>query len=252
MMLGTTAQAQDVPYPPLVSDQLPGYEFADGRPVDIMGISLGMPREEALAKARASYPGLPFNPDERIMSVGDGRGNDVAVRYYANDQAYSDFEDRRVSFSLYYTTGISGARVTRVRRSEEFRGAQPEMSAFVDALKAKYGPPSYEGPGLFRWAWLDGRLAAPDLDWNRDTCDGYEEFWVYTFSDPRYDVRSPCAAILEVSIRAGARDDLIGKLGMVLSGLQRQYDNEIATDSWISEEIARLQASKAPGAAPAL
>lgn len=126
------------------------------------------------------------------------------------------------------------------------------MSAFVDALRAKYGPPSYEEPGLFRWAWLDGQLAAPGLDWSRDTCDGYEGTWTYTFRDPRYNVRGTCSAILEVSIRSGARDDLIGKLGMVLSGLQRQYDNEIATDSWISEEIAKLQASKAPGAAPAL
>lgn len=68
---------------------------------------------------------LYAHPEESILSVGDRRGNDVAMRYYAYDQAYNVVEDRRVAFSLYYTTGISGARVTRIRRSEEFRGAQP-------------------------------------------------------------------------------------------------------------------------------
>lgn len=260
MMLGTSALAQDVPYPPLLSDQPPGYEFADGQPVDILGIALGMPRREAATRLQEIVPGKQVNPRENIVEISDSGGNSASARYHFGDVISGQVEGRDVRLELTYTTAVGGERVSIIDREEKFTGDQPGAAAFQEALAAKYGEPTHvneyrprQGGGFttLQWHWIEGKLLPPSDRRPQGNCENSLAS-AYVFSSRRLDSREGCTAFLEVQIWPGARQDLMSRISMEMIGHLRIYENGVATDAWFAEQVAKARDALSPGAGPAL
>ena len=255
-LLGGMSQAlaQDAPpLPPVVADLAEGYEFPEGRPIEILGVTLGQKREEAVAALKEAYPGLEVIPTAQVVGVSDGQGHEVAVLYNAKDTVTGTTADGvAVWVQLVNTTGVSTERVAQIARTEDYTD-EPDLEPMLEALKAKYGPPSAEG-GLagsyvdLEWAWsADGfNRTGSDLA----ECDHYSA--EYQFNSDRVNQAGACAAWLRARLWYGQSEAQMKRLEMTAASHRRSWDNAVATDQWLGEEVERIAASSGAPAQPGL
>jgi hypothetical protein len=268
-MIGATsslANAQELP--PLLNDLPPGYNMEDSLVLDILGVALGQPREEARAAIAAAFPGVNINPEEVAVAVNDGRGNAFAMRHYSSDNvAAFDYDGlHRIYLQANYSTATTGERVTEVMREADFGDNQPDANAFIAALKAKYGEPSLarstSGGFELHYVWYEGKPVQiaeeriPDERFDSEPspvkCLDISRYGGYTFVQDREDRAPGCTVHLVVEITYGRRDDLMQMMRMTIVDHRRLFDNAVLTDTYMSQELDKVIASSGAAAAPAL
>lgn len=243
-------------FPPVVADLAPGYGFADGKPRDVLGVALGATESEASAAMAAAYPDLKPRSGIESLSASDKGGNKVTVGYHASDEIAGTSGDTSVYFHVTYTTAVSGARVAGIERTEKYAGAQPDAKGFMEALTAKYGPPSVrrEDNGAvaqLEWMWINGELA-PLSPLPPEACERNAYAGQYAFVRNRRDDGKECTAFLTVEVWYGKSQDMAREVKMTLWDLKRGLDNAVATDQWLMTEVDKARASAKPAAAPAV
>ncbi len=263
LILGTAcpAAAQSRPTAPVLAalaekDTLPNGDF------DTLGIRLGMPLTEALARLKEIGGGEIGSESKGTLRIGDNRGNAVEFFHQSSASASARQPDgQQDSVSVNFSTSINEARAMWISRSLNYASANQQGSRpqFVAALKAKYGEPSWQdnnGLELY-WIWANGKLvtiAPPDARNNRynkanpASCLSETQSLAYSLNGS--PVRG-CSTLIRVRLSTGSRDDLLSSADISLSDFTRYNRNLQDSNAWVDAELKKVIGSKT-GAAPRL
>lgn len=248
---------------PVVNDLAEGWEFnGQPAPFDVLGITIGMPREAAMAKADESLQPTEYAKSlaEEETGIAGEYGIQVFYRFPWAYQARSEMPTGTVdSLFIHFTTGVSGERVSGLEREINWAGPDaPRMPDLIASLTEKYGAPSYGdlSKGSAFWIYYKGEKATlPEGNWagkrTKDAptaCafDGPVSRYYYEPEPPvppkrdRLLDRKDCSGVLLVVIYEDRGVPGMAKqMKITMGGLQRQYENFMATDKFLEDELAK-------------
>lgn len=127
---------------------------------DIVGLTLGMSQDQALAALEAHDANLDIVINESYFTYSDG------VEQFETDSFVARIDARIPGasqplphFSLFITPPPQGARVWAVARREQITSAQPTQEQYAQALVQKYGAPAgvSRGGAAMSWDFPAGR-----------------------------------------------------------------------------------------------
>lgn len=275
----------EVPPFPLVNDLAEGWELG-GQPVplDVLGIRIGMPREQAQA---AAIEGIGIDPTEGQLGeyeigISGEYGISVFFRYPATFTANKNSEGGGQDFlMMIYTTGVTGERVAQVTRTLRWPDSQlPRRPDIEASVREKYGEPSLVDPNssdfmaTSHWVYFKGEkitypagtrtLGMPEAG-SPDTCLGLmpDVAGPYAYNDQpdgygtrrkAQELMKDCGIVLSVTINGSMTPGLVESLSVTMTGPSRLFENGIATDKLLDEKLAEKLAgdSPAPAAGPKL
>jgi hypothetical protein len=261
-------------YPAAIEDHAPGYDIADGSIVDVLGISLGMPMADAVAVLQTLYPKAEGHWYDDAPSAQDEHGN-VASFSYRSRVGFAGSDGKGSSGNVYlnFTTSLSGSRVSSISRSERFdTGNQPGLPEFLAAMEAKYGPPTInlnpEGFIHFYHIWYEGKHVTMTAEqWAKESRNGFPEpsparcrdiygWGSYVFQEERREKYPGCTVVMDVTIFAGERDNVMNSLEIELTDYQRWLDDNTVADKYLRDQLTKssvaADAAIKPAPTPAL
>ena len=276
--ISALAMAQEPAPPfPVVNDLADGWETGgQPMPVDILGLKIGMPRDAAVAAAATALEADPATGilAESESGIAGEYGVSVVFRYPYQFRIEKAVGQQRDMVELYFTTGVSGERLSSLRRAVYWDGGEkPRTADVVASLKEKYGEPSATNESqtvsIYYWAYRDGqKISVPpgtyvgDLSSNDvpENClaTSINGLRTYSYSDEGPRAIQALLKSCTVTIVAQVNEDysapgLIGSMSVDLSGGARMYENAVATDAFLNAELAKKVSEQPSGpAAPKL
>ncbi len=262
---------------PVVNDLAEGWETGgQPMPVDVLGLKIGTPREAAVAAAAAAMEADPATGilAESESGIAGEYGVSVVFRYPYQFRIEKAVGQQRDMVELYFTTGVSGERLSAIRRAIYWDGGEkPRMPDIVASLKEKYGEPSAanEGVGvsIYYWAYRDGqKVSVPPGTYVGEVSSTDEpknclagpltDMRTYAYLDEASRAPQALLKSCTVTITAQVTEDyatpgLVGSFSVQMDGTARMYENAVATDAFLNGELAK-KAGEAPSgpAAPKL
>ncbi|BCW89361.1 hypothetical protein sos41_25220 [Alphaproteobacteria bacterium SO-S41] len=275
--LAGVALAEDASAPPfpLQNDLPEGWDMGGAdMPIDILGVKLGMPREQAVQVISAA---LPIDPNSIVESaqekgIADQYGTQVFFKYvYWWNAATVSTGPSRDAIQLSFSTGISGERVTGMTRRTDWTSDLPRFPDMEKALIEKYGPPTYAAPGpnssVYYWGYYTGQkftiddATAKKID---ATADASGCLWNLN-AVPTYDyepeaqpggperrhfekLKKDCNAVLMIRLTNDYDSQgLVRTMEVLLEGPKRINENFNATDAFLDKALADAIANSSGG-----
>lgn len=258
---------------PVVNDLAEGWEMG-GKPApfDVLGVTIGMPREAAMAKADEGIKPTEYSKSlaEEETGIAGEYGIQVFYRYPWFYQSRSEEQGKTADQMLItFTTGLSGERVAGLEREIHWIDADaPRMPDLIKSLTEKYGEPSFGdlSKGSAYWVYYKGEKATlpPDGNWAATRTSDAPTACVFDSPVQRYYYepeppvppkrdrladRKDCSAVLSVVLYENKQvPGMVASMKIAMGGLQRQYENYMATDKFLEDELARKM--KADSEAP--
>lgn len=277
--LAGAALAQNPGAPPFpVQNDLPEGWDMDGAdmPIDVLGVKLGMPREQAVQTVSSA---LAIDPNTIVESaqekgIADQYGTQVFFTYvYWWNAATVSTGPSRDAVQLSFSTGISGERVTGMTRRTDWSSELPRLPDMEKALTDKYGPPTYveRGPNssVYLWGYYAGQKFTIDEATARKidaTADAAGCFWNLNVV-PTYDyepeaqpgmgerrqfekLKKDCNAVLTIRLTNDYDSPgLVRIMELLLAGPKRINENFNATDAFLDKALEEAIANSSGGAA---
>ena len=267
---------------PVVNDLPEGWDMGGAdMPVDILGVKIGMPREQAVATISSE---LPIDPTTIVESaqekgIADQYGTQVFFKYVYWWNAWTPQGGASRDYvQLSFSTGISGERVTGIQRKTEWSSEKPRVAAIEAALTTKYGPPTYSsdlgGGKVFAWGYFQGQKfqideatarrldATPDAPgclWNFLTVPTYDyepEPMPGSAQGRRHfeSLKKDCNVVMTVTISYDSDSPgLVRSMETLMAGPKRIYENFLATDVFLDKALEEAVGNASGGpAAPKL
>ncbi|MDJ0825078.1 MAG: hypothetical protein QNJ16_06190 [Rhodobacter sp.] len=137
-----------------ITPALPETGFPHEFDADILGLSVGMTADDALAALKDRFPAMHFNnirtyafPQTDVTFTGSFSNHPLPVANGSSE-----------SFRVRASSPASGNQVYVVHRHVIFpREEPPTIASIMSSLVGKYGPPSsVDGNGSWIWAFRDG------------------------------------------------------------------------------------------------
>lgn len=275
------AQPEPAPPFPVVADLPEDWDMGGAPvPLDVLGVRIGMKREDAVKALGAS---VTFDPNTIVESanetgIGDEYGTQVFFKYiYWWNASTGTGAVPREAALLSFSTGISGERVTGLTRNTSWETDRPRMPDLEQALVGKYGPPTYantdpSGIMNFYWAYhagqkftLDDAAAAkvgstpdaPGCLWN--LVGSVSSYSYKPEVDPAYGYgrrdgeaqKKDCNVVVYIRIDPHhSTPGLAATMETTMIGPKRIHENYSATDAFLDKALAEAVAN-AKGGAPA-
>ena len=279
------ACAQDAGAPPfpLVNDLPEGWDMGGAdMPIDVLGVKVGMPREQAVQTVMS---GLEIDPNSIVESaqekgIADQYGTQVFFKhvYWWNGSTNSAAPTQDY-VQLSFSTGISGERVIGMTRRTSWSTDLPRFPDLEQALTAKYGPPTYvakppNARASYYWGYYGGQkftlddAAAKRIDatadpsgclWNLNAVPTYDyepEPYPGSPTERRYidKLKKDCNVVLAIVLQPDSDSPgLVRQMELLMVAPKRIAENFPATDAFLDkaleEEIAK---GKAGAPAPKL
>lgn len=262
------ALAQDAPPFPVVNDLPEGWELSGGGgAVDVVGISVGMPREAAEAAVYSALEAAPgsIKPPQQKHSKRGKFGTSVDYTYFsgfAGEKRTGGRDGQREAIRLTYTTGVSGERVLSAMRTLEWPHEEtPNLSDILAALTEKYGEPSvashepHHRRGTLFWVYANGQKVTYPTEavageiphsqcplWE-DGWSNYSSYW----NPPSMESVKDCAIVIEARYFSPPKsDELVKSLTVQVRGPSRAVENYNATDAFMSAEVSKKEEEATP------
>lgn len=278
-MVSGFAFAQEAAPPfPAVTDLPEGWDM-DGAdmPIDVLGIKLGMKREDAVKLVSSE---LTIDPNTIVESaqekgIADQYGTQVFFKYVYWWNAWTPTGGpSRDYIQLSFSTGTSGERVTGVQRKTDWSSEKPRVPDVEAALVSKYGEPTYVakagGGSVYAWGYYQGQkftldeAAARRID---ATADASGCLWNF-LTVPTYDyepepmpgssqgrrhyetLKKDCNVIMTVTIQNDAdAPGLVRSMETLMAGPKRIHENFVQTDLFLDQALDEAVKNSSGGAA---
>jgi len=257
--------AAEPDYPPVLTPLDASATLPDGVSFDTLGLSLGMPIEEATAILMDLAQGAPLKENSALAGVGDNRGNVFRFRYDIWRMAeFTAADGSREQVTVTFTTNVNEARAVRIERRVQYMGDQlGDADAFIAALTTKFGAPSWRedffGTRIY-WMWFDGARQEPRPEFSHRVRHQHRDTAAICIDDVSMthgyqygaEERGPgCGPIIEVQIDHPARADLMRGVSIRLVDYGRHNRNRRDTDAWALAEFEKMMAAQS-GTTPKL
>lgn len=286
LVAGVSVAQEPAPPFPVVNDLPEGWDMGGAEmPVDILGVKIGMSREDAVRTAATAMEADPTTGrwQSQETGIGDQYGTQVFFRHDYLWQLTTNFGSREVAsdlLSLYFTPGTSGERLAAFNRVTTWPGGgglEPRLPDVEKVLIEKYGPPSYRQSSHFYWAYHNGQkveindanfdffrkvrrsLDTPEACMSQNTGAvhyAYEEVpSPHSTLKRRGDeaLKKDCNVVLFVKLNPGSSAGLVGSMEIHISAPKRIYENSVTTDAFLDKALEdAAAASSGPSTAPKL
>lgn len=263
VVIGLSSTARSESPPAAVADMPESETVSDGKPLDILGVRLGAPFQEAVAALEATAGQKPEIITENT-GIQDGRGN-AASFAYPNYAALPHGMKSGETMAVYFSTSLTGHRVQRVRRDVSFHQNEANLPETQKALLAKYGTPSLIVQGrrdtTILYVWLNGqRVGAGEKVRDGDSrifkppfvcAASFPDYISYSYGS-RHRREKGCDTVIRIKINHGARDDLAKRMSIEMMDIKRFWNDKAVADAWLEAELQKATASKTGTAAPEL
>lgn len=137
---------------------------ADRAPVfDIVGLRLGMTVDEAKAALKAYDPAITINEHRQYYTYSDGvtnglRSQDFVFYIDGSRKIVEGNQWGSEGITLYFSPTPDDQRVTYITRNQHNTPNPPTGQQYRDALIKKYGTPTDDSSGRFRWVFPAGKV----------------------------------------------------------------------------------------------
>jgi hypothetical protein len=246
------ANAQEPALPPILRDIPETATLPKDGVFDILGIRLGMPKDDVVARLEELSKGK-VAPERAVNLLHDNRLNQFRFIYDWQVMVAIPQEDgSNETIYVYFTTRVNGERAMLINRRISYAtGRAGSIPGLVADLNTKYGAPSYLKAGPVTeiyYAWHNGRrlnLSDRDVQARQFAAATPErcihaETPYYNFDGQRRDNFPGCTTRMLVRIGRGQRDDLASNVEFILSDYARYMQNARDTDAWLIKEMQRV------------
>ncbi|HUH36796.1 MAG TPA: hypothetical protein VL027_02510 [Spongiibacteraceae bacterium] len=254
-----------------------GSQAADNSRFDMVGLTLGMTPDAALAALRTHGVNEQSIDVSRLSyRYSDGLKHDYSTddfihKINAHVDEHVDGKRRTDTLNLYFSPPPKGGRLVAVRRTIENRVNPITTGQFRQAVLDKYGQPAADVSGVLNWKFGGGDrncisnspngtgIPLPETSYRKSQSildfvyhRSASQYDLNRFRAPRVSALEECASMLEYRIKAGDQYPATN-VSAYLIDVRGWVNAELAAGAWV-DGLRRdaVQRREGAGGKPAL